>query len=104
MKSNSSLNTPASWKNTPKWLRVVFIVAILNFASFWIIGVLNGGDAINGKEEGGKYFLNSHGHYTAVSKTFFDYSAFHALTVLVTHMAAFFGAFWLYSRKPTAPA
>jgi hypothetical protein len=104
MARDSSLNNRNWWKDTPKWLRVVFIVAIVNFASFWIIAVLSGGDALNGKEQGGKYFLMSHGHYTEVSQAFFDYSAFHASSIWVTHCAAFLGAMWLFSRKKTTPA
>jgi ribosomal protein S18 acetylase RimI-like enzyme len=90
-----------TWKNTPIWLRVVGILAITNFASFWIIAVLNDGDALNGKEEAGRYFVNSHGRYTEVSKAFYDYSLIHGSSVLITHPAAIMAFFWYvyYGRK-----
>jgi hypothetical protein len=87
------------WKDTPIWLRVVLIVAITNFASFIVIALLLGGDALNGKEAGGRYFLMSHGRYTEVSKAMFDYSLIHTSSVLVTHSVAVFAFIWYYLRR-----
>ena len=87
------------WLETPIWLRVIWIIAIVNFTSFWITSVLSGGDAINGKVESGKYFIMSHGRYTEASKLFFDYSRIHTYSVWVTHSAAFISALLFYSRR-----
>ena len=92
-----------TWKETPIWLRVVVIIAFANFASFWIIAVVSGGDALNGKREGDRYFLMSHGHYTEVSKSFFDYSRIHASSVLITHPGAMIGVAWYFLRRKTHP-
>jgi hypothetical protein len=84
------------------WLRVICLIAILNFSSFWIIAVASGGDALDGKAEGGRYFLMSHGQYTEVSQAFFRYSSIHATSVWITHPVAIFGAIWFYlHRRPT---
>jgi hypothetical protein len=87
------------WKEAPVWLRIAWVVAIVNFASFWIIAVASGGDAVNGKEEGGRYFLANHGSYTEVTKAFFEYSRIHSMSVWITHPIAILGAFWFASRK-----
>ena len=83
----------------PIWLRAIWIVAIVNFLSFWVIAVLCGGDAVNGKEEGGRFFLMSHGHYTEVTKSFFEYSRIHTYSLWLTHPLALIGAFWVASRR-----
>ncbi len=77
---------------------------MLNFASFWIIAAASGGDAGNGKEEGGRYYLAEHGHYTEVSKDFFEYSRVHARSIWITHPLALLGGIWFYSRKKLMPA
>lgn len=96
------MNPPVEWKDMPLWLRMVWIIAILNFASFVLIALANGGDAVNGKEEGGKYFVADHGRYTEVSKEFFQYSRIHIYSLLITHPAALIGAFWCASRRKPA--
>jgi hypothetical protein len=100
-KSLVRANRRHDWKDAPLWLRVVWIVAIVNFASFCIIAFLNGGDALNGKEEVGKYFLGGRGHYTEVSKAFFQYSAIHSYSVFVTHSLAIFGSLAFVRKKAT---
>lgn len=64
--------------------RVLFWIALLNFVTFVLIAFVLGGDAINGKDLDGHYYLMSHGHYTEVSKQVFAYSFFHALSQFVT--------------------
>jgi hypothetical protein len=88
-----------TWKESPAWFRIICIVAIVNFASFMIIAVLSGGDALNGKEKDGRYYLMSHGHYTEVSKAFFEYSRIHTASLFITHPLVIFSGFWLLSRK-----
>src|SRR5580658_5011850 len=77
------------WRDAPMWLRIVCIAALANFFSFSIIAQLNGGDALSGKEEAGKYFLGGRGHhYTVVSKACFQYSAIHAYLVIINCLGA----------------
>jgi len=92
-----------SLSETPIWVRVVWIIAIANFASFWVIAVVNGGDALNGKKEAGKYFVCSHGRYTEVSESFFDYSRIHAESLWITHPVALLSVFWLTGKKKALP-
>ncbi len=83
----------------PVWLRIVWATALLNFASFWIVASMHGGDAANGKEEGGRYFVANHGRYTEVTRSYFEYSRIHSLSIWITHPIAILGAFWFVSRK-----
>src|SRR4051812_40384967 len=87
------------WHETPRWLRVIWIVAFTNFAVFWAVSVCSGGDAVNGREVAGRYFLASHGRYTEVSKAFFSYSRIHAHSVWFTHPLALVSLFWFISRR-----
>jgi hypothetical protein len=92
-------NGRQQWKDAPMWLRIVWMVAIVNFASFDILALLNGGDALNGKQELGKYFLGGRGHhYIEVSKIFFQFSAIQAYSVCIIFAAALFGHFF-WTRK-----
>jgi len=71
-----------------RWEKIVFGVAIINFATFVMISLWLGGDALNGKVENGHYFLNSHGTYTEVTRSVFEYSKIHATSLFVTHPLA----------------
>ncbi len=68
-----------------------FAIGAANFLTFTIIAERLGGDAANGKEEAGHYFLAEHGSLTEVSKSIFDYSRFHAYSVWITHRLAIIG-------------
>jgi len=91
------------WRDLPIWLRVIAITAIINFALFIIIDLKLGGDALNGYQKDGRYFLASHGAYTEVSEAVWTYSYCHVIAVLITHSAVFIGGaaeIWLeYRRK-----
>jgi hypothetical protein len=83
------------------------VIGILNFASFFIIALSLGGDAVNGKREVGKYYLCEHGHYTEVSQAVFKYSKLHVYSVWITHPLALLGGFFLNrerKRQQTKPA
>jgi hypothetical protein len=86
-------------RDMPIWLRVIWFGALANFAVFWIVAVLNGGDAVSGREEGGRYFVSSHGHYTEISKAFFEYSLIHTRSVWFTHPLALGSLFWFLGRR-----
>lgn len=66
-------------------------IGILNFVSFWIVAEAFGGDAVNGRIDGGRYWVSAHGHDTEVSHSVFEYSRFHARSVWVTHPLVFVG-------------
>lgn len=87
------------WKETPIWLRVILIIALINFASFWIISVANGGDASNGKKEDGRFFVANHGRYTEVSSAFFECNRIQSISVWVTHSCALLGVVWFFWRR-----
>ena len=89
-------------KFTVPLLIAVAATAFLNFASFVIIAVHLGGDALNGKVENGRYFLSNHGRLTEVSADVFSYSRWHAESVFVTHalgMCAMAGLFVIGRRR-----
>jgi hypothetical protein len=87
------------WKKTPIWLRAILIIAFINFISFWIISVANGGDALNGKMEDGKFFVANHGRYTEVSRVFFELNRIQSISVWVTHSCALLGVVWFVWRR-----
>lgn len=62
---------------------VIRSVAIVNFFVFVMALLYLGGDALNGRQEGGKYFLSQHGNLTEVSTLIFSYSKFHAISSMV---------------------
>jgi hypothetical protein len=68
--------------------RVVFTVAIINFAVFFVIAIIIGGDALNGHETAGHYYLANHGALTEVSYFVFIYSKIHAISLFITHPLA----------------
>jgi len=68
---------------------VVGSACLANFAVFFIVALTLGGDAINGKAEGGRYFLANHGKLTEVSREIYDYSRYHAISLFITHPIAF---------------
>ena len=83
-------------------LPLAFVFNIINFLVFVGVAKKLGGDAINGKIEGGRYFLASHGHFTEVSANVFAYSRVHATSLVVTvPMGLLAGAccvFWLMEQ------
>ena len=68
------------------------MVCLTNFAVFFTAALVLGGDAINGKAEGGRYFLANHGKLTEVSREVYDYSRYHAISLFITHPIAFLEA------------
>lgn len=74
-------------------------IGILNFACYVIVASILGGDAVNGKTEGGRFYLCEHGRYTEVSESVFEYSRIHTYCVWVTHPLAMFGCFLLFTEN-----
>ena len=85
------------WGSRPRlepWQWVVVIFAWVNFGVFAGIAIWLGGDALNGKIEGGHYYLGEHGHFTEVSRQVFTYSRNHAQFMILTHILAFGVILW----------
>ena len=79
--------TSARIKSTSKrakWvLGSAMAVAAINFLIFWIIAVDVGGDAVNGYEKAGHYFVCAHGACREVSQAFWRYSYWHSISSMV---------------------
>lgn len=67
-------------------VRAIAALAATNFLAFVAITFYLGGDALNGYVQNGHYFLGLHsnGPFTEVSRTVFNYSRWHALSVIVS--------------------
>jgi hypothetical protein len=69
------------------WTRILggslFASAAIVFLSYFVSGLVLGGDALNGKVEGDRYFVGSHGHYIEVSEGTYLYSRVHGILLLV---------------------
>jgi hypothetical protein len=72
----------------PKLCDIAMIVALLDFVLFLAGALYFGGDAVNGKIAPGRYYLWGYHSgmkgYIEVSHTIFQYSKWHAYSVLVT--------------------
>jgi hypothetical protein len=70
-----------------KLAAVVTVVGLLDFISFLIGAFYLGGDAVNGKVDGGRYYLYGPYHgmkaYHEVSQAVFDYSRWHAYSLMI---------------------
>jgi hypothetical protein len=77
--------------STRSWT-VIGVTCLANFVVFFITAVTLGGDAINGKAEGGRFFLGNHGKLPEVSRETFNYSRYHAWSLIITHPMAFVAA------------
>ena len=77
--------------NERSWT-VLGVACMANFAVFFIVALAIGGDAFNGKAEGGRYFLANHGKLTEVSRAVYDYSRYHTMSLFITHPLAFLAA------------
>jgi hypothetical protein len=75
-------------ERVPKAVRFAVIVAFVNFLLFICVAMTIGGDAINGKQEAGRYYLGHKSTYTEVSRHLWLYSKVHAISVFVTHGGA----------------
>lgn len=81
-----------TWSSCPTWLRVLTVIALVNFFSFVAMAIWKGGDALNGYRKDGKFYLGNKGVYHEVTPEFWWYSYWHLSSVMVTHGAIFIGA------------
>jgi hypothetical protein len=80
-------------------LRAILLIAMLNFFAFWYGALILGGDAFNGKEDGGRFFIGEHGKYTEVTEGGYKISRFHVLSLWVTHPLGMVAGLILLWRK-----
>jgi hypothetical protein len=70
-----------------KLTAVVTVVGLVDFVSFLIGAAYLGGDALNGKIDGGRFYLYGPYHgmkaYHEVSQAAFDYSRWHAYSLII---------------------
>lgn len=84
-------------KTFHKICEIIGVIAIINFTLFVIIAIVIGGDAVNGRIEGGHYYLANHGQLTEVNYFVFLYSTIHVYSVWITHPLAMVAgiAYWI---------
>jgi hypothetical protein len=66
-------------------------IGIANFIAFVFVSLLLGGDALNGSEVNGRYFVAVHGYHREVTRSVFLCSWWHGISVIVTSIAALVG-------------
>ena len=64
------------------------VVGFVNFFAFFVISTQLGGDALNGYERDGHYYVSSQGRATEVSETQWRLSRLHAISIWITHPLA----------------
>ncbi|MFK7800963.1 MAG: hypothetical protein AB8G95_04985 [Anaerolineae bacterium] len=68
--------------------RRIFKIALINFGLFFVIAIFIGGDAVNGHQEAGRYYVANHGTLTEVSYFMFMISKIHVYSLFITHPLA----------------
>ena len=63
-------------------IRLFAVAVFVNFFAFCVEALSIGGDAINGYVKAGRYFLCLYGTCHQVGATLFEYSWWHALSVI----------------------
>jgi hypothetical protein len=79
----------------------LFVVAMLNFVAFILLGQLIGGYPTHGGEADGKYFLarTYQGSKTWVSESTYRYSRWHERSLLVTHPLGIVSVAFAYRKR-----
>jgi hypothetical protein len=88
-----------AWKDFSAAEKAVIVIAVVNFLSAALVAQFIGGDALNGYEKAGRYFLRHHGALTEVSWAVSTYSRCHFVSVFFTHLAAALTLLLHYARK-----
>jgi hypothetical protein len=84
----------------PGWLAyAISVIAVADFVSFIAGTWYFGGDALNGHQAAGHYFLSNKGQLTEVSRAIFEYSRWHALSLFVTFPPAMLMGWYLSKRQ-----
>jgi len=66
-------------------------VGIANLVAFAFVSVLLGGDALNGDEVNGRYFVAMHGYHREVTRSVVSVQLVSRISVIVTSIAAAIG-------------
>jgi hypothetical protein len=88
-----------------KICNLVIAVGLLNFMIFAAGAIYLGGDAVNGKAEGGRYYLfgvraeAGRKVYTEVSEPVFAYSKWHVYSLFVTWPLVMAAGFARYKKR-----
>jgi hypothetical protein len=92
------------WKDTPRWVRVLLCLALVNFLVYVVVAGTHGGDAWNGYTKDGHYFVSQHGHATEVSRSFWMYSYYHTIFLWITHLSAMaaIALYYVYALRDRA--
>jgi hypothetical protein len=69
-------------------LLAICVLCLSNFVGFFIVALVIGGDAVNGKAVGGHFYLANHGRLTEVSEGVYTYSLWHVRSLFITHPVA----------------
>jgi hypothetical protein len=79
--------------------KTIFVIAMVNFAAFFLESMYFGGDAINGMIREGRYYLGSHGKYKEVSEAIFVFSKWHVYSFWCTHLLAMLAGAWFLALR-----
>src|SRR5579872_2310848 len=88
-----------------KACNMVLAVGMLNFLIFLAGAIYLGGDAVNGKVEGGRYYLwgvrteSGRKVYTEVTEPVFTYSRWHVYSLWVTWPLVMAAGFARYKKR-----
>ena len=74
-------------------------MAVANFVLFIAIAAYLGGDAFNGKQVDGHFYVGHHQQYTEVARGVYYYSQAHILFLLLNYACAIPAAYILYRLK-----
>lgn len=74
---------------------LVIAVGAINFVTFIATSQHLGGDALNGYQANGRYYVSNHGHSTEVSPSEWQKNRFQAISVFATHPLAIAAMFYL---------
>ena len=80
------------WTDVPMWVRIAWLVLVLDIVSFYIISIFLGGTPERLINIGGKYYLSGFPHVTEVSRSLFFYSVTHLVSIGFMFVLSIFGA------------
>ncbi len=79
--------------------RALAALTIVNLVAFCCASYYLGGDALNGRAQGGRFYLEIHGRSTEVSQDVYLYSKWHALSVITMVAAHLIWVGWTRWRR-----
>jgi hypothetical protein len=69
-------------------VKIILVVALVNFGWFEVQSFIAGGDGVNGSIRDGHCFLANDGNLSEVSCTWWQWSRFHGISLYFTHFLA----------------